>query len=228
VILIGDTSGLVAAFNTDDPEHEKARGAFRAASATVISPLVVAEIEHVLTRNVDRRVAHAVQDWLLEQEQTMRVLVPEVAADVLRRARSVQDRYADLRLDLADGVNVVLAAQYESWLLPAIIMLGVPVAILGALGAQWLRGFSNDVFCQIGLVLLVLIVIPAALFVALTLIRALAEIGRYAEDIRTNGTRLADAVGQAAPLAPPVNRAPPPAGPAAAPRSGSLQRERQP
>jgi uncharacterized protein len=114
VILIGDTSGLVAAFNTDDPEHEKARGAFRAASATVISPLVVAEIEHVLTRNVDRRVAHAVQDWLLEQEQTMRVLVPEVSADVLRRARSVQDRYADLRLDLADGVNVVLAAQYET------------------------------------------------------------------------------------------------------------------
>ncbi|HEX5814294.1 MAG TPA: efflux RND transporter permease subunit, partial [Methylomirabilota bacterium] len=36
-----------------------------------------------------------------------------------------------------------------------IIMLAVPVAILGALGAQWLRGLPNDVFCQIGLVMLI-------------------------------------------------------------------------
>ena len=44
----------------------------------------------------------------------MRVLVAEVPAAVLRRARAVQMRYADLRLDLADSVNVVLAEQYET------------------------------------------------------------------------------------------------------------------
>jgi uncharacterized protein len=114
VIVVGDTSGLVAAFNADDPEHSKARKAFSEASATVISPLVFSEIEHILTRNADRRTAHAVQDWLLQQERSMRVLIPEVSAVALRTARTVQDRYAQLRLDLADSVNVVLAEQYAT------------------------------------------------------------------------------------------------------------------
>lgn len=114
MIIVGDTSGLVAAFNTDDPEHTAARRAFAEASATVISPLVFAEIEHIITRNPDREAAHAVQDWLLAQERNLRVLVPAVTATVLRRARTVQSRYAALRLDLADAVNVVLAEQYET------------------------------------------------------------------------------------------------------------------
>ena len=114
MILVGDASGLVAAFNIDDPEHAAARRAFAEASATVISPLVFGEIEHIITRNVDRKTAHAVQDWLLGQERNLRVLVPEVTATVLRRARTVQSRYAALRLDLADAVNVVLAEQYET------------------------------------------------------------------------------------------------------------------
>jgi HAE1 family hydrophobic/amphiphilic exporter-1 len=52
-------------------------------------------------------------------------------------------------------VFLVLAAQYESFVLPFIILLGVPLAVLGALSAQWMRGFANDVFCQVGLVMLV-------------------------------------------------------------------------
>ena len=52
-------------------------------------------------------------------------------------------------------VYLVLSAQYESFVLPLIILLGVPLAVFGALSAQWLRGFNNDVFCQVGLVLLV-------------------------------------------------------------------------
>lgn len=114
MIVIGDTSGLVAALNTDDPEHDTAREAFHGAAATVISPLVFVEIEHVLTRNVTRAAAHAVQDWLLQQERTQRVVVPEVSASRLRTARTVQDQYRDLGLDLADSVNVVLAEQYET------------------------------------------------------------------------------------------------------------------
>ncbi|MBU6451723.1 MAG: multidrug efflux RND transporter permease subunit [Cyanobacteria bacterium REEB67] len=52
-------------------------------------------------------------------------------------------------------VFLVLAAQYESLLDPLIILFAVPLAILGALGAQMLRGLQNDVFCQIGLVMLI-------------------------------------------------------------------------
>ncbi|MBD6619374.1 efflux RND transporter permease subunit [Komarekiella sp. 'clone 1'] len=52
-------------------------------------------------------------------------------------------------------VFLVLAAQYENYVDPVIIMLSVPLAILGALLAQSMRGLANDVFCQVGLVMLI-------------------------------------------------------------------------
>jgi hydrophobic/amphiphilic exporter-1 (mainly G- bacteria), HAE1 family len=52
-------------------------------------------------------------------------------------------------------VFLVLAAQYENFIDPIIILLAVPLAIFGALVAQSLRGFANDVYCQIGLVMLI-------------------------------------------------------------------------
>jgi HAE1 family hydrophobic/amphiphilic exporter-1 len=52
-------------------------------------------------------------------------------------------------------VFLVLAAQYENYFDPLVIMFAVPLAILGALSAQSLRGFSNDVYCQVGLVMLI-------------------------------------------------------------------------
>jgi HAE1 family hydrophobic/amphiphilic exporter-1 len=52
-------------------------------------------------------------------------------------------------------VFLVLAAQYESYVDPTIIMLAVPLAMMGALLAQLSRGFANDVYCQIGLVMLI-------------------------------------------------------------------------
>ena len=52
-------------------------------------------------------------------------------------------------------VFLVLAAQYENFLDPVIILLSVPLAICGALTALMLRGFPNDVYCQVGLVMLI-------------------------------------------------------------------------
>jgi hydrophobe/amphiphile efflux-1 (HAE1) family protein len=52
-------------------------------------------------------------------------------------------------------VFLILAAQYESWSLPLAVVLIVPFAVLGALGAVALRGLSNDVYFQIGLVTLI-------------------------------------------------------------------------
>src|SRR5205085_6599535 len=52
-------------------------------------------------------------------------------------------------------VYLTLSAQYESFVLPFIVLLAVPMALLGALSAQSLRGLENDVYCQIGLVMLV-------------------------------------------------------------------------
>jgi len=52
-------------------------------------------------------------------------------------------------------VFLVLAAQYESLVLPLIVMMAVPLALLGALLAQAARGLANDIFCQVGLVMLI-------------------------------------------------------------------------
>src|SRR3546814_20001346 len=48
-------------------------------------------------------------------------------------------------------VFLSLAALYESWSVPAAVMLGVPLGVIGAVVATLLRGLSNDVFFQIGL-----------------------------------------------------------------------------
>ena len=52
-------------------------------------------------------------------------------------------------------VYLTLAAQYESFALPFIILLAVPTAILGALSLVSLRGLSDDVYVQIGMVMLI-------------------------------------------------------------------------
>ena len=52
-------------------------------------------------------------------------------------------------------VFLFLAAQYESWSIPFVIILTVPLALFGALGLLWLRSMTVDVYAQIGFVLLI-------------------------------------------------------------------------
>jgi multidrug efflux pump len=52
-------------------------------------------------------------------------------------------------------VFLVLAAQYESWTLPGAVMTAVPFGVLGALVFNWMRGLDNDVYFQIGLLVLI-------------------------------------------------------------------------
>jgi multidrug efflux pump len=52
-------------------------------------------------------------------------------------------------------VFMVLAAQYESWSLPFAIILIVPMCLLAAIGGVWLQGMENNIFTQIGLVVLI-------------------------------------------------------------------------
>jgi HAE1 family hydrophobic/amphiphilic exporter-1 len=84
-------------------------------------------------------------------------------------------------------VYLTLAAQYESYVLPFIVLLAVPVAILGAVGAQALRGLQNDVYCQIGLVMLIGLASKNAILIV-----------EFAEQLRDQGMSVVEAAVEAA------------------------------
>jgi HAE1 family hydrophobic/amphiphilic exporter-1 len=84
-------------------------------------------------------------------------------------------------------VYLTLSAQYESFVLPFIVLLAVPMALLGALGAQWLRGLQNDVYCQVGLVMLVGLSSKNAILIV-----------EFAEQLRGRGVPLVEAAIQGA------------------------------
>ena len=84
-------------------------------------------------------------------------------------------------------VYLTLAAQYESVTLPFIILLSVPLAIMGALLAQWGRGLIDDVYCQIGLVMLIGLSAKNGILVV-----------EFAEQLRARGLSIAEAAVEAA------------------------------
>jgi HAE1 family hydrophobic/amphiphilic exporter-1 len=86
-------------------------------------------------------------------------------------------------------VYLTLSAQYESFALPFIILLAVPMAVLGALGLVSLRGFANDVYCQIGLVMLIGLSAKNSILIV-----------EFAEQLRRKGRSISEAAIEAAEL----------------------------
>jgi HAE1 family hydrophobic/amphiphilic exporter-1 len=84
-------------------------------------------------------------------------------------------------------VYLTLSAQYESFVLPFIILLAVPMALLGALSAQWIRGQENDVYCQVGLVMLVGLSSKNAILIV-----------EFAEQLRKQGRTILEAAVESA------------------------------
>ncbi len=86
-------------------------------------------------------------------------------------------------------VYLVLAAQYESWLLPMAVILVVPLGLLGVVAAVDWRGLENNVYTQIGVVLIIALASKNAILIV-----------EFARDLRLNGRSVRQAAVEAARL----------------------------
>lgn len=86
-------------------------------------------------------------------------------------------------------VFLVLAAQYESWAVPFAVLFGLPIGVFGAFAAAWLRGLTNDVYVQIGLVMLLGLAAKNAILIV-EFARARREQGMSIREAALEGARL--------------------------------------
>ena len=114
MILVADTSGLIAASDKNAPESAGCQAVLTEAGTTLVSPLVLTEVDHVAKARFGSGARSALIDFIVFQARRGRFQIPEVSMDLLETARQVQRQYAGLDLDLADGVNVALAAEYRT------------------------------------------------------------------------------------------------------------------
>jgi HAE1 family hydrophobic/amphiphilic exporter-1 len=84
-------------------------------------------------------------------------------------------------------VYLVLAAQYESWLTPAAVILVVPLALLGTVAAVAIRGFDNNIYTQIGIVLIIALASKNAILIV-----------EFARELRDKGESIIDSAVNAA------------------------------
>ena len=86
-------------------------------------------------------------------------------------------------------VFLILSAMYESWTLPGAVLTAVPFGLIGALIATWARGLENDVYFQIGLLVLVGLAAKNAILIV-----------EFAVELRHQGKSLLDAAVEAGEL----------------------------
>ncbi|HEY4362189.1 MAG TPA: multidrug efflux RND transporter permease subunit [Bryobacteraceae bacterium] len=86
-------------------------------------------------------------------------------------------------------VFLILAALYESWSLPFSVLLGTPIAVLGAYLALWLRAFENNVYAQIGLVMLIGLAAKNAILIV-EFAKSEYEKGKSLEEASLTGARI--------------------------------------
>ena len=107
---------------------------------------------------------------------------------------SLQERESGGQAPLLYGLSILviflcLAALYESWSIPIAVMLVIPLGVLGALGAAYLRGFHNDIYFQVGMLTTIGLSAKNAILIV-----------QFADEAEKRGATPLDAVLQAARL----------------------------
>jgi multidrug efflux pump subunit AcrB len=120
------------------------------------------------------------------------ILPPHMSMRLAGNAESMADSAQQFMFMLGLAVLViymVLAAQFESFLQPLIVMLALPFSMVGALGGLYLMGMSLNLFSMIGIVLLIGLVTKNSILLV-----------NYANQLRREGYSAEDAIRKAAPI----------------------------
>lgn len=114
IVVIADTSGLLAAADSGHPAAEGANAVLDTAGLVVVSPVLLAELDHLARREFGEDRAFELLDRIGRWAREGRVDLPAVTADTLSVAQQVRSQYRALAVDLADAINVVIADQYQT------------------------------------------------------------------------------------------------------------------
>jgi len=110
-VIVLDTGGLYAALDANEVLHGRAVAALVAASPPrVLSPFVLAELDYL----VGSRVGHQAQLTLIDEIARGAYQLEPFSSEDLGHARRIMERYADLRIGLADASVVVLANRHRT------------------------------------------------------------------------------------------------------------------
>ncbi|MEI2416433.1 efflux RND transporter permease subunit [Orrella sp. JC864] len=126
------------------------------------------------------------------QAVAQRVLPETVRTDLDGQSREYRDSSGSIYMVFAMAlafIYLVLAAQFESWRSPLVIMLSVPLAMTGALLALWLTGGTLSIYSQIGLITLVGLITKHGILIV-----------EFANQLREEGRELFEAVTEASVL----------------------------
>jgi hypothetical protein len=110
-VIVVDTGGLYAALDANETLHGRAVAALVASRPPrVISPFVLAELDYL----VGSRVGHQAQLALLDEVARGAYQLDPFSTEDVSHARRIMERYADLRIGLADASVVVLANRHRT------------------------------------------------------------------------------------------------------------------
>ncbi|MBM9508443.1 PIN domain-containing protein [Actinacidiphila acididurans] len=110
-VTIADTSGLYAYYDRGDAQHEACRKAVAATAHLVVTPLVLAELDYLLSTRIGAAAAQGALAHVRDRVAVRRYAVPE-AEPHLSTALVTMRRYP--QIGLTDTMNVVMAAEYRT------------------------------------------------------------------------------------------------------------------
>ena len=160
-----------------------------------VSPQSLNHFNRLRAVKIDGAVApgYALGEVLTHMHQVAREVLPTtVVTDLDGQSREFRDSSGSIYLVFAMAlafIYLVLAAQFESWRNPFIIMLSVPLSMTGALLALWLSGGTLSIYSQIGLITLVGLITKHGILIV-----------EFTNQLRDEGRELFEAVTEASVL----------------------------